>query len=126
MKTFIILLGSFMLSQAGYASDISLDKKAIRAFVVYQNAGQDQQLVNQVRNLKKEGLILREAPRATLIEGGCGFAGCSYRLLVTTAYHSEGANPQTKSINAVVQVSTYENSVVEKILSQKEIQWLLH
>jgi hypothetical protein len=98
---------------------------AIREFDLMLTAGSNEEVVAQVQSLAKEGITVRAGTDAVLLGGSCGFVGCGSTYLVATAFHTQGANPETTVIAAVVEIDPARHQArVRRILSREEVKHL--
>ncbi len=126
MKKIILFLSLALLPLTIFAKPLSEKEKAVDAFLQYQIVGSDKDLMRQIQKLKDSGFTEQGITDGVVLNGGCGFAGCSYNFFVSTTFNSFGANTQTASVAAVVRASTlFEKGEVKKVLTEKELDILL-
>ena len=126
MKKIILFLSLAILPLTIFAKPIEVKEKAVKAFLQYQMAGSDQELMGQIQKLKDSGFSEKGLTDGVVLNGGCGFAGCFYTFLVSTTFNSVGPNTQTASVSAIVRASTlFEKGEVKKVLTEKDLAILL-
>ena len=120
----IVLLLVFPHSFA-FAQD-SPDRRAIDAFIKYQDDKVDPVLNAQISKLMRAGYKERGTTGAVLLGGGCGVVGCIETCLVTTVYSTPGANPRSTIVAAIVTNPTGREFRVRRILTRAEIERLVN
>ncbi len=125
----ILLFIGLIAGVAGAHSTLqgSNEQKAIDAFVRLQAAGTDAALAQAASLLRADGFTRVTGTRAAPLRGQCGAAGCSEDYLVTTLFQTEGSNPRSAALAAIVSASSRETAGrVRRVLSEREIDDLVY
>lgn len=101
------------------------DQKAVLAFQKFVETSSDLELKQQIDFLNENGFVTKSQTTAVKLSGVCGFAGCSSNYLVTTQFHTQGANTQTATIAGLVKTHTlFEEGEVKKVISRESMEEL--
>lgn len=101
----IILLGSLLIGHSAFAA---LDPQK----VFFADAA----VAQAITELKAQGFTREDLVTTSLLSASCGFAGCGNVLLVVATYSTEGANTQTRSVSAIVNVAPHGDTASVKIV----------
>jgi hypothetical protein len=125
----LMLLIGLSAGAAGAHSTLqaSNEQKAIDAFTRLQAAGTDPVLAQAASLLRADGYTRAVGTRAAPLRGQCAAVGCSEDYLVTTLFQTEGPNPRSAALAAIVSASSREASGrVRRVLTEREIDDLVY
>lgn len=120
MKALFVALTLVIGSTAFATSFQTHEEYAIQEF----NKSSD---VKQAREAVKQNMAanLVKAPKAVMINGLCGFAGCSRTYLVTQVLERNGTNASSDSIVAIVSIPPQGKAVVSKVVDSGSLLFSL-
>ncbi len=124
----MLILGvALLIAAPSFGESKNLEEKAIETFVQVQTAGLHKELLEQMKKLAEAGYSKRGETKAAILGGGCGFGGCNYSFLVTTAFSTVRVNPRTAVLAGIVEVwrGPFEEGSLKRVVSQEEVQKLV-
>jgi hypothetical protein len=126
MKNVLCITAGLLIASSALGDGVKNPReKAIDAFDTAQSTGTNSDMNYQIEILMKSRYTDRGTTDAVLLEGMCGYAGCSYTYLVTTPYKTSHVNTRTMALAGIVSAATFKaEGTIKKVLNPTQLDQL--